>query len=205
MDYSLPGSSVHGIFQGRILERVAISSSWGSPWPRVGTHISCVSRISRQVLLPLDHLNGAELYGVHNWITITNWWTFWMFPSIFNLQFQGTEWETQEDAHGSLKLDEITVWVKAGQTQSIWSYLEVLIERRRFSQSGSREDRGELRRLLWRQGDEPPGLRFWEMGWEAAAEYSALSGLGESCCGIRGSIHELAVPSPRERGPRVSG
>ena len=148
MDYSLPDSSVHGIFQGRILERVAISSSWGSPWPRVGTHISCVSRISRQVLLPLDHLNGAELYGVHNWITITNWWTFWMFPSIFNLQFQGTEWETQEDAHGSLKLDEITVWVKAGQTQSIWSYLEVLTERRRFSQSGSREDRGELRRLL---------------------------------------------------------
>ena len=27
MDYSLPGSSVHGIFQARILERVAISFS----------------------------------------------------------------------------------------------------------------------------------------------------------------------------------
>ena len=69
-----------------------------------------------------------------------------------------------EDTHGSLKLDEITVWVKAGQTQSFWSYLEVLTERRRFSRSWSHEDRGELRRLLWRQRDEPPGLRFWEMG-----------------------------------------
>ena len=29
-DYSLPGSSVHGIFQARILEGVAISSSRGS-------------------------------------------------------------------------------------------------------------------------------------------------------------------------------
>ena len=30
MDYSPPGSSVHGIFQARMLERVAISSSRGS-------------------------------------------------------------------------------------------------------------------------------------------------------------------------------
>ena len=30
MDYSLPGSSVHGILQARILEWVAISFFWGS-------------------------------------------------------------------------------------------------------------------------------------------------------------------------------
>ena len=30
MDYGLPGSSVHGIFQARILEQVAISYSLGS-------------------------------------------------------------------------------------------------------------------------------------------------------------------------------
>ena len=34
VDYSLPGSSVHGILQARILEWVAISSSRGSSWPR---------------------------------------------------------------------------------------------------------------------------------------------------------------------------
>lgn len=44
-----------------------------------------------------------------------------MFPSIMNLQFQGTEWETQKEAHGSLKLDEVTVWMKAGQMQTLES------------------------------------------------------------------------------------
>ena len=40
MDGSLPGSSVHGIFQVRILEWVAIFFSRGSSWPRV----SCIGR-----------------------------------------------------------------------------------------------------------------------------------------------------------------
>ena len=50
MDCSLPGSSVHGILQARILESVAISSSRGSSWPRDWTYISYASCISRQVL-----------------------------------------------------------------------------------------------------------------------------------------------------------
>ena len=43
MDCSLPGSSVHGIFQARILEWVAISFSRGSYWPRVWTQVSCIA------------------------------------------------------------------------------------------------------------------------------------------------------------------
>ena len=39
MDFSLPGSSVHGILQARMLEWVAISSSRGSFPPRDGTHV----------------------------------------------------------------------------------------------------------------------------------------------------------------------
>ena len=35
MDYSPPGPSVHGIFQARILEQVAISFSMGSSWLRI--------------------------------------------------------------------------------------------------------------------------------------------------------------------------
>ena len=42
MDCSLLGSFVHGIFQARILEYVAISSSRGSSQPKDWTHISCV-------------------------------------------------------------------------------------------------------------------------------------------------------------------
>ena len=41
MDCSLPGSSVHGILQARILERVAISSSRRSSQPRDWTQVSC--------------------------------------------------------------------------------------------------------------------------------------------------------------------
>ena len=45
LDCSLPGSSVHGIFQARIPEWVAISFSRGSSWPRGQariSHISCI-------------------------------------------------------------------------------------------------------------------------------------------------------------------
>ena len=43
MDYSLPGSSVHGIFQARILEWVAIPFSRGSSQPRNRTQVSCTA------------------------------------------------------------------------------------------------------------------------------------------------------------------
>ena len=38
-----PGSSVHGIFQAKILKGVAISSSSRSSWPKVWTHISYIA------------------------------------------------------------------------------------------------------------------------------------------------------------------
>ena len=41
MDYSPPGSSVHGTFKARILEWVAISFFRGSSQPRDGTRASC--------------------------------------------------------------------------------------------------------------------------------------------------------------------
>ena len=43
MDCSLPGSSVHGIFQARILEWVAISFSRGSSRPRDQTQVFCIA------------------------------------------------------------------------------------------------------------------------------------------------------------------
>ena len=52
MDYSLPGSSVQGIFQVRILEWVAISFSRRSSWPRDWTQ---VSHIVGKTLYRLSH------------------------------------------------------------------------------------------------------------------------------------------------------
>ena len=42
MDYSPPGSSVHGLSQARILEWGAISSSRGSSHGRDGARVSCM-------------------------------------------------------------------------------------------------------------------------------------------------------------------
>ena len=39
----LPGSSVHGILQARILECVAISFSRESSWSRDQTQVSCIA------------------------------------------------------------------------------------------------------------------------------------------------------------------
>ena len=43
MDCSLPGSSIHGIFQAGVMEWVAISLSRGSSRPRDGTWVSCTA------------------------------------------------------------------------------------------------------------------------------------------------------------------
>ena len=43
MDFSLPGSSIHGIFQARIPEWVAISFSRGSSRPRDRTRVFCTA------------------------------------------------------------------------------------------------------------------------------------------------------------------
>ena len=53
VDWSLSGSSVHGILQARILEWVAMCSSRISSPPRDQTHISYISYIGRQVLYHL--------------------------------------------------------------------------------------------------------------------------------------------------------
>ena len=43
MDGSLPGSSVHGVFQARTLDWVAIPFSRGSSPPRDQTLVSCIA------------------------------------------------------------------------------------------------------------------------------------------------------------------
>ena len=50
MDCSPPGASVHGIFQARILELVAISPSRGSSQSRDWTCVSCISSTGRRFL-----------------------------------------------------------------------------------------------------------------------------------------------------------
>ena len=61
MDCSLPGYSIHGIFQARILEWVAISFTRGSSQPKDQTCVSCIGRWT----LPLSHLGSPVILFLH--------------------------------------------------------------------------------------------------------------------------------------------
>ena len=90
MDSSPPGSSVHGIFQARTLEWVAISSSRGCSQSRDRTCISCVSCTAgrfltvcttrkalytglnnRIVFLTVQRLGGLRSECVHTWVLMS--------------------------------------------------------------------------------------------------------------------------------------
>ena len=60
MDCSSPGSSIHRIFQARILEWVDMPSSKGTSSPRGWTHIFCYSCIAGG-FLPLSHWGSTSL------------------------------------------------------------------------------------------------------------------------------------------------
>ena len=75
IDCSLPGFSVPGIFQARILDWVAISYSRGSSWPRDQTLTSWVSYIGRWVL---HHCATWEAQ---------NSWIGWVLFAVFRIFF----------------------------------------------------------------------------------------------------------------------
>ena len=60
MDCNLPGSSVHGIFQPRILEWVPTPFSRGISRSRDQTRVSCVSCSGRRILVPWSHLGSPD-------------------------------------------------------------------------------------------------------------------------------------------------
>ena len=63
VDYSLPGSSIHRIFQARVLEWVAISFSSGySPWKFPGQPTGVGSPSPLQGILPTQGLNPDLLH-----------------------------------------------------------------------------------------------------------------------------------------------
>ena len=75
MDGSPPGSSVHGIFQARILVQVDISFSRGCSWPRDQTPVSCTGR---QILYHCATWEASAfliecLNIFFNWMKVYSW------------------------------------------------------------------------------------------------------------------------------------
>ena len=65
MDCSSPGSSVHGIFQARILEWIAMSFSRGSSQPRDQTCFASISCIGSRVLYHSATLEAHLIHSSH--------------------------------------------------------------------------------------------------------------------------------------------
>ena len=93
MDCSLPGSSIHGIFQARVLEWVAISFSRGSSRPGDETCVSlivgrCFYHLSHQgspILNKTEHTqNRASTPVTGRWAgQIIAAWVTWQGPTLF--------------------------------------------------------------------------------------------------------------------------
>ena len=87
MDGSLAGSSVHGIFQARILEWVAIFFPRGSCWPRDQTRVSCIGRqilyhwatweAHRSVYFPAVLLQPCQVANALSFLMLVQ------FPSVY--------------------------------------------------------------------------------------------------------------------------
>ena len=75
MHSSPPGSSVLGILQARILEWVAMPSSWGSSWPKDWICISCISCI----------VGGFFTYVLNSVIFLCSTWDPCLCTVIYNM------------------------------------------------------------------------------------------------------------------------
>ena len=71
MDYSLPGSSVHGILQARILEWAAVSSRQSSQ-PRNQTQVSCTAGRLFTDWATMEALFYTLIYIKLNYIKLIN-------------------------------------------------------------------------------------------------------------------------------------
>ena len=76
MDCSLTGSFVHGIFQTRILEWIAISFSRGSSRPRDWTQVSCTAGRLFTVWAPRE----AHIYTPQLLYPFICWWASMLLP-----------------------------------------------------------------------------------------------------------------------------
>ena len=108
VDCSLSGSSVHGLLQARILERVAMTSFRGSSRSRDQIRVSYISCIGRQVLYHQHHLGSpVSSYCLKiPWflvvVVVQPYWWFLGTLSFVNLRSTALDSKCQIDGQDSL-------------------------------------------------------------------------------------------------------
>ena len=80
INYRVPGSSIRGIFQARVLEWVAIAFSRGSSWPRDQTQVSCIAGrcftlwVTREAFwLKTTTKKNLKFHSVILWLVVVIW------------------------------------------------------------------------------------------------------------------------------------
>ena len=73
VDCSLPGSSIHGIFQARVLEWVAISFSRGSSQPRDQSRVFCIAGRRFTVWATRASATSGEFRGQRSLVAYSPW------------------------------------------------------------------------------------------------------------------------------------
>ena len=126
MDHSPPGSSVHEIFQARLLEQVASSSSRGSSQPRDGPHISVSPALGGGFFITSATWEYVLLFPsicqwTWFWASSRNWW--WtgnpgMLQSM-GLQGAGHNWATELNW---LNIEERVQKIKVGHIRKYLLY-----------------------------------------------------------------------------------
>ena len=115
MDYSPPGSSVHGIFQASILEWVAISSFRGSSRPRDQTCISGVSCIAGRFFTAEPQGKPRKFW--YSPIILNSFLQFSSFQLLSHVRLFATPWITARQA--SLSITNFLSSLKAMSIQSV--------------------------------------------------------------------------------------
>ena len=122
VDCSLPGSSVHGILQARILEWVAISFSRGSSWLRDQTQVSRIA--GRCLTLWTTREAPTSDSGVKNSPVVQGtrvWPLVWEDP-------QSREWLPTpvflpRESHGKRSLEGYSPWGHKESDTTVWQSL----------------------------------------------------------------------------------
>ena len=95
---SRPGSSVHEVFQARILEWLAMPTSRGSSQPRDQTCVSCISCTGRQILYHWATWEATCLcrlfYGILRKWSRVFWWHICFYRKEICWTLSNRNWQT---------------------------------------------------------------------------------------------------------------
>ena len=107
-----PGSSVHGMFQARILEWVTISFSRGSSWPWDQSWVSCTSCAGKQILYHEQHLGSPNSHYKSESIPS---FLLWLYNPSKQKQMVTMDWEKGQNS------DMYGLLGHRVRTQSLWT------------------------------------------------------------------------------------